>query len=225
MKKTLSYCQGHKNIIMILRYLCVMFIIFFGYMAIAATASGKSNKSKGTVDNNNHKPANECTADYDLNPGCNDSNEACSMAIRINADRKANSKESDCAPAIKWNNKLAAIARAHSRNMCKQSTLAHKLNGKDTFDRMADAKIKYVTAGENVAMGTDGVYNVNNLEDGLMNEPKCESNHRGNILNRDFNYVGIGVEHCDDGNIYITQDFASFSSDDIRNDPNEYCGD
>jgi uncharacterized protein YkwD len=89
---------------------------------------------------------------------------------------------------------------------------------------MTDAGIDFVTAGENVASGSDMAYDLDDIEDALMDEPECEFNHRGNILNRNFTHVGIGVDHCDDGNMYVTQDFAAFGSNDIREDPHEYCG-
>ncbi|MCZ7586384.1 MAG: CAP domain-containing protein [Deltaproteobacteria bacterium] len=96
-------------------------------------------------------------------------------------------------------------------------------DGKDPFDRMEDAGIAFVAAAENIAMGTDGAFDVGDFEDLFMDEPECAQNHRGNILNRDLTHVGIGVHHCGDGNLYVTQDFGTFSFDDIRDDPHEYC--
>jgi uncharacterized protein YkwD len=212
-----------KHIIQFLRYISKTFVIIFGLISIMASCGGGGKESEKTGNDDDGDSTNLCSIDYDSNPGCNDSDEACIMAMRINTDRKNHSEESDCAPDIKWNDALAAIAQAHSQNMCQQRKLAHELDGKDPFDRMAEAGIDFVTAGENVAMGTDSVYDLNALEDGFMNEPECEANHRGNILNRNFTHIGIGVTHCDDGNLYVTQDFATFSPDDIRDDPHEYC--
>ena len=223
MKKYLVSDQWHKNIIKFLPYICLTFVITIGVISIIASGGGGGGASEENEDNNDVNLTNEYAVDYDSNPGCDTSDEACAMVMSINADRKDNTEESDSAPAIKWNNSLAAVAQAHSENMCEQRQLAHELDAKDPFDRMADAGIDFVTAGENVAMGTDGVYDLEDLEDLFMDEPECEANHRGNILNRNFTHVGIGATHCDDGNIYVTQDFAAFSFDDIRDDPNEYC--
>jgi len=214
-----------KYIIKFLRYTSMTFVIIFGLITILGTGCGGGAEGEEAGNDNDGDSTNPCAIDYDSNPGCDGSDEACVMAKRINTDRKNNSEESDCAPAIKCNNALAAVAQAHSQNMCQERRLAHELDGKDPFDRMADAGISYVTAGENVAMGTDSFYDVNDLEDRFMDEPECEANHRGNILNRNFTHVGIGVTHCDDGNLYVTQDFATFNSADLRNDPHEYCED
>ena len=212
-----------KYIIQFIRNISMTFVIVLGLITFQGAGCGGSKIIKGPGENKKDKSTGVCNIDYDIYPGCNESNEACAMAIRINTDRKNHPEESDCAPAIKWNAALAAVATAHSQNMCRHRTLTHKLEGKDPFDRLTDAGINFVAAGENVTNGTDGVYALDDLEDGLMEEPECKSNHRGNILNRDFTHVGIGVVHCDDGNLYITQDFATFSFDDLRDDPHEYC--
>jgi hypothetical protein len=219
----LSSLRESKNIIQLLRYIFLVLIFLLGFITIVATGGGGGGGSGEADDNSDGDTTNKCGINYDANPGCNDSDESCVMAMRINLDRKTYPDESDCAPAIKWSEELAAIAQAHSQNMCQQRKLAHELDGKDPFDRMADAGIDFVTAGENVAMGTEKFYDLNDLEDLFMNEPECEANHRGNILNRNFTHLGIGVAHCDDGSLYVTQDFASFSYDDIRDDPHEYC--
>ncbi len=41
-----------------------------------------------------------------------------------------------------------------------------------------------------------------------MNEPDAKSNHRGNILNPNFNHAGVGIVRGEDGMIYVTQEFA-----------------
>ncbi|MBN1626931.1 MAG: hypothetical protein JW944_10440 [Deltaproteobacteria bacterium] len=226
------YLSSNKKFINLIKYFHLFFIFFviaMGIIFIVASGGGdggrdeESEVSEEVENNADNDLINECGIDYDLNPGCDDSDEACSMAMRINIDRKTFPDESDCAPAIKWSEELAAVALAHSQNMCDQRELAHVMDGKNPFDRMADAGIEFVTAGENVAMGNDIAYDLNDIEDSFMKEEECEYNHRRNILNRDFTHVGIGIVHCDDGNQYITQDFATFNFDDIRNDPNEYC--
>ena len=167
----------------------------------------------------------ECGIDYDENPGCDTSDEACSMAVLINEDREAHPAESDCAPAIQWHDELAQVAYEHSKDMCDRGFFDHdNPDGQDPFDRMQAGGISFVAAGENIATGTDGVFTLADLEESFMDEPECELNHRGNILARDFTHVGIGAYHCaDDGMLYVTQDFATFDQSDIRTDPHEYC--
>lgn len=208
----------------------ILFVVFVSLAAVGIAGalncgilSQADDDDTVPLDDDNTGP-NNCGYNYDQNPGCDESDEACQMALLINQDRKAHPDESDCAPAIQWNDNLAQVARQHSKDMCDTGIFDHVIDGKDPFDRMTDAGINFVAAGENIAMGTDGAYSVADLEAAFMNEPECQENHRGNILSRDFTHVGVGVYHCTkDGNLYVTQDFASFDYSDIRTDPNEYC--
>ncbi|MBZ0273014.1 CAP domain-containing protein [bacterium] len=209
-----------------------------GYVACAAdgedstlfdadddTADGDDDDDDDFDDTECSGGNNQCGIDYDCNPGCDASQEGCQMAIMINDDREANPAESDCAPAIRWHDGLAAVALAHSQDMCDRQFFEHENpDGQDPFDRMSAAGISFFAAGENIAMGTDGAFDVQDLQNQFMNEPQCVANHRGIILSRDLTHVGIGVYHCDDGNMYVTQDFATFDQDAIRDDPHEFCG-
>jgi len=91
--------------------------------------------------------------------------------------------------ALKMDEKLREVARAHSRDMFARGYFAHtNLDGKDPFDRMKGADITFLVAGENLALAP----NVDLAHDGLMNSP----GHRANILTAEFGKVGIG---CIDG--------------------------
>ncbi len=95
---------------------------------------------------------------------------------------------------------MLQVARAHSQDMFAKGYFAHDdLDGKDPFDRMKAANIRFATAGENLALAqTVEIAHVN-----LMNSP----GHRANILNPSFGRVGIGVL---DGGFYglmISQEF------------------
>ncbi len=71
--------------------------------------------------------------------------------------------------------------------------------GKDPFDRMKDDKVKFHTAGENLALAQTLEIAHNNL----MNSP----GHRANIMNPSFGRLGIGIL---DGGFYglmISQEF------------------
>ncbi len=73
--------------------------------------------------------------------------------------------------------------------------------GKSPFDRMKRARVKFMSAGENLALGQT----LSICHRGLMNSP----GHRANILHRSFKRVGIAIM---DGGIYglmITQDFRN----------------
>ena len=95
---------------------------------------------------------------------------------------------------------MLQVARAHSQDMFAKGYFAHDdLDGKDPFDRMKEANIRFSSAGENLALAqTVEIAHVN-----LMNSP----GHRANILNPSFGRVGIGIL---DGGFYglmISQEF------------------
>ena len=107
---------------------------------------------------------------------------------------------------LKWNDRLAAVARAHSLNMLRQRSFSHDDPDGTTFSaRIKRAGIPWEASGENIA-----VYDtVERAESAFMNEPHFQENHRGNILNAAFTDIGIGVVEGPDGSLYITQDFVA----------------
>jgi uncharacterized protein YkwD len=102
---------------------------------------------------------------------------------------------------LEMDESLRQLARAHSADMFKRGYFAHNNpDSKTPFDRMDDAGIKYMTAGENLALAPD----VDIAHNGLMNSP----GHRANILTPEFRKIGIG---CMDGGIYgkmFSQEFT-----------------
>jgi len=97
--------------------------------------------------------------------------------------------------------KLQEVARAHSKDMLEKGYFSHtSQGGKSPFDRMHDAGITFLVAGENLALAPT----VDIAHNGLMNSP----GHRANILTGEFGKVGIGVI---DGGIYgkmFSQEFT-----------------
>jgi uncharacterized protein YkwD len=106
-------------------------------------------------------------------------------------------------PPLKMNPLLGKVARAHSANQAKQQKMAHELDGKNSFQRLKEAKYRYLDAGENVAFG----YNVTpeELVAGWMGSPL----HRKNILDKAFTETGLGAVAARDGTIYYTQVFGT----------------
>jgi uncharacterized protein YkwD len=95
---------------------------------------------------------------------------------------------------------LTRVARAHSQDMFAKGYFAHESpDGKNPFDRMKDANVSFITAGENLALAqTLGIAHNN-----LMNSP----GHRANIMHPSFGRLGIGIL---DGGFYglmISQEF------------------
>ena len=103
-------------------------------------------------------------------------------------------------PALAADPEMRAVARAHSKDMFGRSYFSHDSpDGKSLTERAQEAKIHYLTAGENIALAqTLGIAHT-----GLMNSP----GHRANILHKDFHRVGIGIVDGGRHGIMVTQDF------------------
>ena len=97
---------------------------------------------------------------------------------------------------------LTEVARRHSADMFARGYFAHETpEGRDPFDRMREANVRFLTAGENLALGPT----VQVAHIGLMNSP----GHRANILNKDFGRVGIGIMDGGIRGLMVTQDFRN----------------
>jgi uncharacterized protein YkwD len=114
------------------------------------------------------------------------------------------------AQPLRWNEKLAAVARAHSRDMLEQRYFDHvDREGRTPAARIDAAGIPWRALGENIAVnGT-----VPGAEAAFMNEPRFQKNHRANILNEKYTDVGIGIVQGPNGSLYITQDFVAITPD------------
>jgi cysteine-rich secretory family protein len=105
-----------------------------------------------------------------------------------------------------WNDRLAAVALAHSRDMLRRRYFAHvDPEGRTPTGRINAAGIRWRALAENIAANRT----VTNAENDLMDEPRFQQNHRGNILNPAYTDVGIGIVQGPNGDLYITQDFIA----------------
>jgi uncharacterized protein YkwD len=110
------------------------------------------------------------------------------------------------AQLLKWNEKLAAVARAHSRNMVEKGYFAHTDPDGTTFSaRIIATGIRWQAMAENIASNRT----VAGAETGFMSEPPSKPNHRSNILSVTATDIGIGIVPGANGNLYITQDFVA----------------
>lgn len=95
---------------------------------------------------------------------------------------------------------MTAVARAHSNDMFVRGYFSHdNPDGKDPFQRMKAAKVRFYAAGENLALAPT----VEIAHTNLMNSP----GHKANILNSSFGRLGIGIM---DGGYYglmVSQEF------------------
>jgi uncharacterized protein YkwD len=109
------------------------------------------------------------------------------------------------APALQWDDRLAAVARMHSEEMARNGFFSHEgADGTSPAQRVSMAGIKWLSTGENIA----NCSGVSEAESRFMNEPKFQQNHRSNILNGNYTHVGVGVVRAPDGSLYITQEFV-----------------
>lgn len=107
---------------------------------------------------------------------------------KVNAARAANGR-----PALSTRSDLVTIARRHSSRMASQGTIFHNGNLAN------EAPDDWISLGENVGMGPT----CDEIHTAFMNS----ASHRKNILDADFNYIGVGVVIAEDGTIYVTQVF------------------
>lgn len=94
------------------------------------------------------------------------------------------------------------VARRHSADMFARGYFAHDTpEGLTPFDRMRAANVRFITAGENLALAPT----ISVAHTGLMNSP----GHRANILRPEFGRVGIGVMDGGMRGLMVSQEFRN----------------
>ena len=122
-------------------------------------------------------------------------------------------------PPLAMNPALLAIANGHSEDMYNNNYFSHTdPNGTTAFERMTNAGYNYVSAGENMAAGTD--MTATELEDFMMVDSGTAGRpHRVNLLDifpfppPAYEEVGVGYYEGSGsnsyGNAFITEDFGT----------------
>jgi uncharacterized protein YkwD len=119
------------------------------------------------------------------------------MLEMVNAERARQGLQ-----ALAPDPQLAEVARAHSRDMLARGYFSHVTpDGKDPFDRMREANVRYLTAGENLALAQT----LSGGHQELMKSP----GHRANVLRPQFSRLGVGVLDAGRYGLMITQDFRN----------------
>ena len=119
------------------------------------------------------------------------------MLVLVNEERR----KQNLVP-LKADPELTIVARAHSKDMFARGYFAHLTpEGYTPFDRMKKANVRYLTAGENLALGQT----LTICHNGLMNSP----GHRANILDGSYGRVGIGILHGGMHGLMVTQNFRN----------------
>jgi uncharacterized protein YkwD len=105
-------------------------------------------------------------------------------------------------PPLAPDPELTEVARRHSTDMFVRGYFAHDTpEGRTPFDRMREANVRFLTAGENLALAPT----VSIAHRGLMNSP----GHRDNILRQQFGRVGIGIMDGGMRGLMVSQEFRN----------------
>jgi uncharacterized protein YkwD len=100
---------------------------------------------------------------------------------------------------LRWDDALAAAARAHAEWIVQNGQLSHQYPGEASLaSRAAQAGAHFQVVAENIAMGA----NAGQIQSEWMKSPP----HRANILDPDLNAVGFGVVQRG-GYLYAVADF------------------
>lgn len=119
------------------------------------------------------------------------SSEESDFVASHNSNRASNGRR-----ALSAQSDLTSVARRHSARMAAEGSIWHNPN-------LTREVSNWQVIGENVGMGPD--------VDTLMNAFMNSTTHRNNILDPDYNQIGVGVV-VSDGTIYVTVVFAKRST-------------
>lgn len=107
-----------------------------------------------------------------------------------------------CRP-LTVDSRLTTAAQLHSEDQAAHQTMSHTgSDGSSLAERIDRAGYQWRTIGENVAYGQTTPAQV-------MNDWMNSDGHRENILNCDFEDIGVGVARDADGRLAWTQDFGA----------------
>ncbi len=107
-------------------------------------------------------------------------------------------------PALRWNTRLADVARAHSADMAARDYFDHAdPEGRHPSDRVVMAGLPFSYVAENIARNHNMPDPVATAVNGWMESP----GHRANILGPPYVESGLGVVEAADGTYYFTQLF------------------
>jgi uncharacterized protein YkwD len=107
------------------------------------------------------------------------------------------------ADPLSINEQLDQAADLHSQDQANMNTMSHTgSNGSDFGTRLQGEGYQFSTAGENVAYGYEDAEAV---VAGWIDSP----GHYENMVNPDFEEIGIGYGTSGDGTAYWTQDFGA----------------
>jgi uncharacterized protein YkwD len=104
---------------------------------------------------------------------------------------------------VRFSPPLSFLARKHSQDMAQREDISHLSTSGETYsNRLVEGGFYFIKNGENVAYSQ--TFMPEFIHKGFMNSP----GHRANVLDPDFDELGIGVVFKKDKGYYVTQDFV-----------------
>ena len=113
--------------------------------------------------------------------------------------------------SLSYSNKLAQIAREHSRDMIVRDYCGHDTpEGETSKDRIKNGDVFFLMSGENIHC----LWNINNytnLAETIVHDWMNSPGHRAAILTKEYSKTGVGV-YCSKNNCSTTIEFIDDSS-------------
>ena len=107
-------------------------------------------------------------------------------------------------PTLRWNEKVAQLARLHSRNMADLNFFSHKgLDGLTVDGRAQQLNVTWQAIGENIAF----MQNYPNPAVVAVEKWLESASHRSNMMDKGWSDSAVGVAMTEDGKCYFTQVF------------------
>jgi uncharacterized protein YkwD len=117
--------------------------------------------------------------------------------------RSCGSKSFPAAAPLRWNDRLARAAQAHSEDMAQKNYFDHQApDGSDMAKRVGAQGYTFSALGENIAAGQRTPAEV---VQGWLESP----GHCANIMNGAFQEIGVGRAEGGSYKVYWTQNFGS----------------
>jgi uncharacterized protein YkwD len=205
-----------------------------GYRAKGYEAKSKSGiqaLSVTTYQFGNPTPQEQLTLELLNRARANPTAEAQRFGISLNQGLPAGTITTVPKQPLTFQQALITASRGHSQWMINTDTFSHTgSNGTNSKQRMEAAGYPFTGgwgAGENIAWkGTSGTLNLNSFTVALHEQLFKSPSHRTNILENNFNQVGIGLiegKFLDGGTNWnaamVTQDYALSASSPVPEGP------
>lgn len=169
--------------------------LMFG--SVAAVADGPVQADVPTLGEHAGASASELALAPTLLPSSTITQARFNIISLTNRERRARGLA-----AARSSNALNNACQTHANDMARGRFLSHTgSDGSNGGQRARRSGLGWTTWGENIAAGQRGSAEV-------VNAWMASSGHRANILNGQFNAIGVGLQQASNGTIYFCQIFV-----------------